>query len=223
VAVPATVRIVVLPGDPACVALPAQDPKAVIPPFIFIPGGIQLPGIGAVRGTSTGYVGFPDPGKGQPWPRFAAVYWHGGVDFYLGELGGQDRNAERGLPRLIWLRRTVGWAWAAFGFQQKVIRRYGIAGPFRAIVGVADTASAGLADLGTGWAEPGGPGSPDAPAAVEQQVLLHEDLAEWPDAAGIEALAMRFGSRLDLAFGGSGDRYLDKTGPHADQFRSPQF
>ncbi len=223
VAVPPTVRIVVLPGDPAAVALPAQDPQAVIPPVISMPGGGQLPGADTVRGTSSGYVRYPDPGKGRPWPRFVAVHWHGGVDFHLGELGGQDANGQHGLPRLIWLRRTVAWTWGAFGLQQKIIRRYDIAGPFRTIIGVAGTASAGLADLGTGWADPGGPGSPAAPASVDHQVLLVEDVAEWPDADGIRELALRFGARLDLAFGGPGDRHLDKTGPEAGRFRPPQF
>jgi hypothetical protein len=222
-AVPPTVRIVVLPGEPSSIALPAQDPSGVIPPFISLPGGAQLPRTGTVRGVSSGYVGYPERDRGERWPRFTALPWHGGVDFYLGESGGQDRDEAHGMPRLIWLRRTVGWAWGAFGFQLKVIRRYGIEGPFRAIIGVADTASAGLGDLGTGWAEPGGPGSPSAPAAVDHQVLLHEDLAQWPDADGIKELALRFGARLDLAFGGSGDRHLDRTGPEADHFRPPQF
>jgi hypothetical protein len=43
-------------------------------------------------------------------------------------------------------------------------------------------------------------------------VLLLENLPEWPDAAGVEAVALRFGARLDLAFGGSGERHLDRTG-----------
>lgn len=223
VAAPATVRIVVLPGDPAAVALPAQDPQVVIPPVMSMPSGGQLPAADTVRGTSSGYVGFPDPGKGRPWPRFVAVHWHGGIDIHLGELGGRDASSAHDLPRLIWLRRSVAWAWGGFAFQHKIVRRYHVAGPFRAIVGVANTASAGLADLGTGWAEPGGPGSPTAPAAVDQQVLLSEDLKEWPDADGIKALALRFGARLDLAFGGSGDRHLDKTGPDAGEFRPPQF
>ena len=222
-AVPPTVRIVVLPGDPASVTLPALDPKSVIPPFISLPGGVQLPRIGTIRGTSNGYVGFPDPGKGKPWPRFLAVHWHGGVDCYLGRLGGQDPGPGRDLPRLIWLRRTVGWAWGAFVFQQRLNRRYGVTGPFRVLLGVADTETAVLADVGTGWAEPEGPGSPNAPAAVDKQVLLHEDLAQWPDAAGVQALAMRFGARLDIAFGGPGDRYLDREGPDAGRFRPPQF
>jgi hypothetical protein len=223
VAVPPTVRIVVLPGNPAAVALPAQDPQTVIPPFISLPAGGQLPGLGVVRGTSSGYVGYPDPGRGRPWPRFTAVYWHGGVDFYLGEAGGRAADPSRHRRRLIWLRRSVGWSWAALGFQDKVIRRFDVGGPFRVLLAVADTAEAGLGDVGTGWGEPGGPSSPDAPAAVDQQVLLTEDLAEWPGAAGVQELAMRFGARLDIAFGGPGNRHLDKTGPDADHFRPPQF
>jgi hypothetical protein len=221
-AVRPTARIVVLPGDPASVAVAVQDPKTVIPPIVSVPGG-QLPDTGIVRGTSSGYVGYPDPGRAGLWPRFFAVHWHGGLDVYLGEAGGQDWDDGRGQRRLIWLRRTVGWAWGTFGFQQRVIRRFGIAGPFRVIVGVADTASAALGDLGTGWSDPGGPASPDAPAAVDQQVLLHEDLPEWPDAAGLQALAMRFGARLDLSFGGPGERHLDRAGPDAGRFRLPRF
>ena len=219
---PPTVRIVVLPGNTSLVAVSAQDPKAVIPPRISVAGG-QLPKLGTVRGVSSGYVAYPEPGRGIPWERFAAVHWHGGVDFYLGELGGQYGDQSRGVRRLIWLRRTVAWTWGAFGFQRRVIRRFEVGGPFRAIVGVADTSSAGLGDLGTGQRDPGGPGSPDAPVAVDRQILLHEDVDEWPDAKGIEAMAMRFGARLDLAFGGSGDRHLDHAGPDSGQFRLPQF
>ncbi len=222
-AVPPTVRIVVLPGDPSSVVLSAQDPHTVIPPAISLPGGGQLPSTPMVRGTSDGYVGYSDPGGDAPWPRFVAVHWHGGVDVYLGAAGGQAADPGRGLHRLIWLRRTVGWAWGTFGFQRKVARTFDVAGPFRVLLGVADTAKAGLGDLGTGWADPGGPAAPGAPAAIDQQVLLHEDLAEWPDADGIKELAMRFGARLDIAFGGPGDRHLDRTGPEAGHFRTPQF
>lgn len=222
-AVRPTVRVVVLPGDPSLLAVPVQDPAGIIPPYLTMPGGRQSPGTGLIRGTSAGYVGYPDPGKGYPWPRFIAVRWHGGIDFYLGSLGGQDADEQRDLPRLIWLRRGIAWASGAFAFQHKLVRRYSVAGPFRAIVGVAGTSGAALGDLGTGWAEPGGPGSPATPSAVEPQILLHEDLPEWPDAAGAQALALRFGARLDLAFGGSGGRHLDKGGPDAGQFRPPHF
>jgi hypothetical protein len=222
-AVRPTVRIVVLPGDPSLVAVPVQDPGGIIPPYLTMPGAEQSPHTGVIRGTSAGYVAYPDPGKGLPWPRFVAVRWHGGIDVYLGSLGGQEADEQRELPRLIWLRRSIAWTWGAFTFQQKVARRYSVAGPFRAIVAVAGTTGAALGDLGTGWAEPGGPGSPKTPNAVESQLLLHEDLPEWPDAAGTEALAMRFGARLDLAFGGSGQRHLDKSGPDEGRFRPPHF
>jgi hypothetical protein len=73
--------------------------------------------------------------------------------------------------------------------------------------------------FGAGQTDPGSTGFWDEPTAVEQHVLLLEDLAEWPDAVGVEALALRFGARLDLAFGGSGERHLDRAGPDAGKFR----
>jgi hypothetical protein len=49
-AVPPTVRIVVLPGDPCAVAIPPQDPVAVIPQPITAPAGQMH---GSPRGTAS--------------------------------------------------------------------------------------------------------------------------------------------------------------------------
>lgn len=54
--------------------------------------------------------------------------------------------------------------------------------------------------------------------AIEPRVLLLEDLAQWPDEQGVEELALRFGARVDLAFGGSGQRHLDRVGPETGKF-----
>ena len=99
-----------------------------------------------------------------------------------------------------------------------MVERFGIAGPFRAILAVADTADAVLGILGAGWAEPGSAGLFGLPAAVEPRVLLLEDLAGWPDEKGAMELALRFGARLDLAFGGPGERHLDHAGPEQGRF-----
>ena len=216
-----TARIVVLPGDPCAVAVPPQDPKTVIPQFITAPGGLELPHQAAIRGTSSGYVGVSYSGDDGLWRSFVAVNWHGGVDFFLGDQGGRERrNLSSDSPlRIVYLNRTVGWVWAAFNLQREIAEHYTVGGPFRAIVAVAHAAGASLGMLGAGWAEPRSEGSWDQPTAVEQSVLLQEDLVEWPDATGVEALALRFGARLDLAFGGSGERHLDRTGPNAGKFR----
>ncbi len=95
-----------------------------------------------------------------------------------------------------------------------MVGRFAVGGPFRAIVAVAHASGASLRMFGAGWPEPGSQST-----GVEQHVLLQEDLAEWPDAAGVEALALRFGARLDLAFGGPGERHLDQTGQDAGKFR----
>ena len=219
-AVNPTVRIVVLPGDPSSQVVPAVDPSQVIPQMIMLPGGQQLPYHGTVRGTSSGYVGYTAGDEGR-WPSFDAVHWHGGVDVFLGPEGGRKVEYPPGFTgRVIFLRKTVGWAWAAFELQRQMAERFGIAGPFRVILAVADTSGAVLGLLGAGWAEPRPAALLDLPTAIEPRVLLLEDLAEWPDEKGAMELALRFGARLDLAFGGPGERHLDRAGPEQGRFNS---
>jgi hypothetical protein len=98
-----------------------------------------------------------------------------------------------------------------------MVERYEVAGPFRAIVAVANTAGAVLGQLGAGWNEPGAASIFGAPTAIESRVLLVEDVAEWPDEKGVEEMALRFAARVDLAFGGPGTRNLD-CGPEPGRF-----
>lgn len=220
-AVPPTVRIIVLPGDPCAIAIPPQNPTTVIPQPIAVPSSRELPQHGTVRGTSSGYVAVPYSGEDGPWRSFVAVHWHGGVDLFLGNQGGREWDLPPGSRRrVIYLQIAVDWAWAAFGLQREMVERFTVGGPFRAILAVAHTSGASLGTFGAGWSEPRSTGFwGDQPTAVEQHVLLLEDLAEWPDATGVEALGLRFGARLDLAFGGCGERHLDRTGPDAGKFR----
>ena len=217
-AVDPTVRIVVLPGDPSIQVVPAVEPAQVIPRVITLPDGTQLPYHGAVRGTSSGYVGYT-AGDGGRWQIFDAVNWHGGVDVFLGPEGSRRWEYPAGFTgRVIFLRKTIGWAWAAFDLQRQMAEQFGITGPFRVILAVADTAGATLGMLGVGWPEPGSAGLLGLPTAIEPRVLLLEDLAGWPDEKGTMELALRFGARLDLAFGGPGGRHLDRTGPEQGKF-----
>jgi hypothetical protein len=215
-----TVRIAVLPGDPSAQPMPAEEPDKVVPRELTLPGGRRLPYAAFVRGTSSGYVGFTTIGGDERWTRFHAVCWHGGVDVFLGDEGGVRYDLGPGFGgRVFFLRNCVGWAWAAFELQRQVVERYAVLGPFRAIVGMADTAKAVVGRVGAGWAEPtSGLG---APVAVEPRVFLVEDLETWPNETGVEELALRFGARVDLAFGGSGGRHLDRDGPQAGRFNPP--
>jgi hypothetical protein len=221
-AVAPSVRIVVLPGDPSAQIVPPDDPKSVLPQVVAV-GDVSLPVQSLVRGTSSGYVAYSPAREGDLWESFMALHSHGGVDFFLGNQGARlwQRPVEPAL-RVIYLKRSIAWAWGALELQRQMAERYATAGPFRVIVGVASTAGAALGDLGAGWAEPGSPYAFALPLAVEPQVLLFEDLPEWPDAEGIEALALRFGARLDLAFGGAGSRHLDHQGPNAGKFVAPR-
>lgn len=98
-----------------------------------------------------------------------------------------------------------------------MVERYPVTGPFRAIVAIADTAGAVLGAVGAGWAEPTS-GVWYAPVAIESRMLLVEDMETWPDEKGSEELALRFGARVDLAFGGPGTRHLDRDGSETGRF-----
>jgi hypothetical protein len=213
-AVPPTVRIVVLPADPSSQCVPGLDPAEVIPQLTTLPGGQQLPELEQVRGTSSGYVRYPYSGDDGLWRSFAAVHWHGGVDCFLGNGGGHEWEVPAGRrQRVVYLLQSIAWAQAAFDLQRQIIERFPVAGPFRAILGVAHTYGASLVNFGDGWPEPRPSAFWDQPTAVERHVLLVEDVSEWPDTARAEDLALRFGARLDLAFGGPGRRHLNRTTP----------
>jgi hypothetical protein len=204
-AVDPTVRIVVLPGDPSSQAVPAEEPTTVVPKVITLPGGREFSYHGVVRGTSSGHVGYTpgDGGRWQSfdvvdwdggrWQSFDVVDWHGGVDVFLGVEGGREWEYSAGSRgRVVFLLKSVGWAWAAFDLQRRMVERFEIAGPFRAILGVVDTAGAVLGYLGAGWPEPGSASLFGQPTAIEPRVLLLEDLDEWPDEKG--SRSWHFGS-----------------------------
>jgi hypothetical protein len=217
-AVDPTVRIVVLPGNPSSQVVPAVEPSQVIPRVFTLPDGQPLSHHSAVRGTSSGYVGYTADVEGR-LESFVAVHWHGGVDVFLGPDGGREWNHPGGLTvQVFFLHKILGWAWAAFELQRQMVERFGISGPFRAIVAVADPAGAVLSMLGAGWAEPVSASPRGLLTAIEPQVLLLEDLGEWPDEKGALELVLRFGTRLDLAFGGPGGRHLDHAGPEQGRF-----
>jgi hypothetical protein len=216
-AVEPTARVVVLPADPSAQPVPPVAPGTVIPQTIRLPQGQQLAYQGTIaRGTSSGFVGYTLSGQDGLWGSFTAVHWHGGVDFYVGAEGGRDwETAPGSRSRVMFLLKCVGWAWGAFRLQQEIAGKFDVAGPFRAILGVANTAGAILGTLGAGQVDPRTAGIFGQPTAIEPRVLLLEDLPEWPDEKGVEELAARFGARLDLAFGGTGERHLDRIGPAA--------
>jgi hypothetical protein len=138
-----TVRITVLPDDPSSQALSPEDPKTVIPQTMKMPRGRHWYH-GAVRGTSSGYVGFTTGNDGR-WECFSAVNWHGGVDFMLGAHGGRQWSlSPNSQVRVVFLLTCVGSMSQAFDLQRQVVERFRIAGPFRAILSVADTVGAVL-------------------------------------------------------------------------------
>lgn len=217
-ATPPTVRICVLPGDLYTVAIPPQEPATVIPQLITVPCGWQLPHRGTVRGTSRGYVAVSQSGEKGPWRSFVAVAWHGGVDFFLGDQGGREWDAPPGSRRrLFYLQKVIGWAWAAFDLQREMVERFHSGRPFPS-------------DRGGGSHVRGEPGHiwSGMGRAEEHGLLGPADRSRPARAAPTGPLPMArcrgrrdarapVGARLDLAFGGPGERHLDRTGPDAGE------
>ena len=68
--------------------------------------------------------------------------------------GRQFPVSQHGAQHVAFLQKCVGRAWRAFDLQRQMVERYQVDGPFRAILGVADTAGAILGHLGAGWPGP---------------------------------------------------------------------
>jgi hypothetical protein len=186
-AVPPTVRICVLVGDSYAVAVPPQNPGTVIPQPIIVPCGRELSHHGIVRGMSSGYVAVSSSGEDGLWRSFAAVHWHGGVDFFLGDQGGSEWAYPAGFQRrVVYLQKAVGWAWAAFALQREMVERFGVGGPFRAIVAVAQTSGASLVAFGAGWPEASSTGFWGQPMAVDRRVAVFGDHPVFDPQQGVQ-------------------------------------
>lgn len=125
-AVPPSVRILVLPADPSAQVVPAEQPTSVLPSVVSLPSGIQLPRHPYVRGTASGYVAHAHSREDGLWTSFMALHWHGGVDFFLGDEGARDGSFWGTQRRVIFLHRSVGWAWGAFDLQRQAIERFSV-------------------------------------------------------------------------------------------------
>ena len=155
-AVDPTVRIVVLPGNPnSPQVIPAVDPSQVIPQVLAVPPGHAA----AAPWDGTRHV---ERVRGRPRPATRASCRASmpctGTAAWTSSSARKAAGNGSILPdppvRRISRRKVVGWLCPPFDLQRQVTERFGIAGPFRVILAVADTAGATLGMLGAGWAEP---------------------------------------------------------------------
>lgn len=151
------------------------------------------------------------PGR-DTWETFLALHRHGGV-----ELGTADTYDVRE-QRYFRLIRTVGLLWLALDVQALVLRHVEVAGPWEVTLALHGTRDAHLGNVGKGWREPGD-FSWDAPPCHEPNVVIREELSQWPEEPDhLREVAYRLGGRIEDAWGMRQRRFLDRQGEHEGEF-----
>jgi len=97
----------------------------------------------------------------------------------------------------------VTHTWGVLRFGAAHYERLSLAGPWHLTVAVCGTKGALLGNVGEGWPEPGSVEN-SVGGCVEQNLLWHLEIQDWPDEEGQQRLAFAVGDRLEDAWGVSG-------------------
>jgi hypothetical protein len=153
--------------------------------------------------------------ESQAWNSYLAVHRSGAIEFGLGDRGAWERqNREGELVRVFNLITTVTYTWAMLKFGAAHVERLSFTGPWHLTVAVRGTEGALLGNVGEGWAEPGSFEN-TVGGCVDQNLLWHLELQDWPDEEAQRQLAFAVGDRLEGAWGVSQRRYLVHHGDRA--------
>lgn len=150
-------------------------------------------------------------GYGDLWNNYLAVHRSGAIELGLGDRGGLERqNREGEIIRVFNLISIVTYTWAVLKFGAAHFERLSLVGPWHLTVAVHRTKGALLGNVGEGWPEPGS--FENSGSCVDQNLLWHLELQNWPDEEGQQRLAFAVGDRLEDAWGVSHRRYLAARG-----------
>ena len=158
--------------------------------------------------------------EAAPWRAFFALHRPGALDVAFSDSFGRAHDNAKSF-HLIGL---VGRIWAASARYSAFIERWKIEGPFEVTLGLRGTNGAQLGGVGEGWLDPlqGGFRSEGLPRCLEPNVLLRDELDEWPT-GGERELAFRFGSWIEEAWGMKERRFLARTGEYAGRFDARRY
>lgn len=146
------------------------------------------------------------------WKSYLAVHRSGAIELGLGDRGGWARqNREGDLVRVFNLISIVTYTWAVLKFGAAHYKRLSLIGPWHLTVAVRGTEGALLGNVGEGWAEPDSFEN-DVGSCVDQNLVWHLELQDWPDEEGQQQLAFAVGDRLEDAWGVGQRRYLARRG-----------
>ncbi len=153
-------------------------------------------------------------GSREPWNNYLAIYRSGAIELGLGDRGGWERPTREGETiRAFNLISIVTYTWAVLKFGAAHFERLALVGPWHLTVAVHRTEGSLLGNVGEGWAEPG-VFENSVGGCVDQNLLWHLELQNWPDEEGQQRLAFAIGDRLEGAWGVSQRRYLADRGEH---------
>jgi len=207
-----SVQLLVLPADPEAEVLHLDDALWV---WLEAKKSVDVDGRAirfGDRSCPTAYAAALVTGYGTSWKHYLAVHRSGAIELGLGDCGGWERqNREGELVRVFNLISIVTYTWAVLKFGAAHYERLSLIGPWHLTVAVRGTEGALLGNVGEGWAEPG-PFENSVGGCVEQNLLWHLELQDWPDEEGQQQLAFVVGDRFEDAWGVSQRRYLAHRG-----------
>lgn len=154
--------------------------------------------------------------ESQAWSNYLAVHRSGAIELGFGNRGGWEGPNRAGGPvRVFSLISIVTYTWAALKFGAAHFGRLPGIGPWQLTLAVRGTEGALLSNLGEGWPEPVDFEYQMGSGCVDQNLLWHLELQDWPDEEGQQRLAFAVGDRLEDAWGVSQRRYLAHRGERA--------
>jgi hypothetical protein len=146
------------------------------------------------------------------WKNYLAVHRSGAIELGLGDRGWWEReNREGELVRVFNLISIVVYTWAVLRFGAAHYKRLSLTGPWHLTIAARGAEGALLGNLGEGWAEPGSFEN-SVGGCVEQNLLWHRKLQDWPEEEEQQQVAFAVGDRFEDAWGVSQRRYLARCG-----------
>ncbi len=149
--------------------------------------------------------------KRLPWQNYFALLRSGALDVTLSSDVGRAVDG----VRYFHLIGLVGRFWAAMSRYSVFVRDRDIRGPFEVTLALRDTKGAVLGGVAQGWRD--GFEARHLPRCVEPHVLLRDEVGEWP-VDNEQALAFRFGTWIEDAWGMKERRFIAREGEFQGRF-----
>jgi hypothetical protein len=217
-----TVRVLLLPSDPAWPNLPfSANVRAVLPTQPVTPWGRQLGMFNRQVLTSDALARVAVSGReddGPPWVSYVAIHRNGAIEMEMGDNGGWVREVDGVQQRRLYLCPIVHWTWTALELRRQLVEAAELtSGALEVTIALRRIEGAPAMDLGEGWRDPVDALDVRVPVAVEPNALVRYETEDTADSDATKATAMEIGNRIDNVFGSADARHLDRVGANAGE------